>query len=63
MGLPLDFLEKYTSRVRGVTSERLQAAAARHFNPEAAAIVVVGDAAQIGKPLEEFGQVTVEEAR
>ncbi len=63
MGLPLGFLEKYTSRVRGVTPERLQATAARHFNPEAAAIVVVGDAAQIGKQLEEFGTLTVEEAR
>ena len=41
---------------------QIQAAAAKYFAPKEAGIVVVGDAAQIGKALEKFGKVTVRKA-
>lgn len=63
MGLPVSYLERYTARVRGVEAAGLQAAASKYFNPDQAAIVVVGDAEQLGPQLEKFGKVTVEEAQ
>jgi zinc protease len=63
MGLPIDYLEKYTSRVRAVEAVQIQAAAAKYISPEQAAIVVVGDGAEIGKQLARFGKVAVEEAK
>ena len=63
MGLPIDYLEKYTSRVRAVEAVQIQAAAAKYISPEQAAIVVVGDGAKIAKQLAKFGKVAVEEAK
>jgi zinc protease len=63
MGLPLSYLERYGPRVRAVEPDRLQAAAAKYFDPEAASIVVVGDADQLAAPLAAFGEVAVEAAR
>ena len=63
MGLPLSYLERYGPRVRAVEPERFQAAAAKYFNPEQAAIVVVGDADKLAAPLAKFGEVSVEAAR
>jgi zinc protease len=63
MGLPLDYLEQYTARVRAVTPGQIRAAATRYVLPDQASIVVVGDASKISKQLEEFGKVTVEEAK
>jgi len=63
MGLPLSYLEHYGPRVRAVQLDRLQAAAAKYFDPEASAIVVVGDAEKLVPPLERFGPVKVEEAQ
>ncbi len=63
MGLPLSYLERYGPRVRAVEPERLQAAAAKYFDPKAASIVVVGDADKLAAPLARFGEVAVEAAR
>ena len=62
LGLADNYLETYTVRVRAVTPAQIQAAAAKYFAPKEAGIVVVGDAAQIGKALEKFGKVTVRKA-
>ena len=62
-GLPNDFLEKYTARVRAVTPSQIQAAAQKYISPDTAAIVVVGDAEKIAKPLEKFGKFTVTQAK
>jgi zinc protease len=62
MGLPNDYLEKYTARVRAVKPEQIRAVSARYMNPEQSAIVVVGDASKIAKTLEKLGQVAVTKA-
>jgi zinc protease len=59
MGLPNAYLEKFTSRVRAVEPDQIQAAAKKYMSPDKAAIVVVGDASKIAKALEKFGTVTV----
>ncbi len=63
MGLPDDYLEKFTTRVRSVEPGHIQAAAQKYMDPERGTIVVVGDPAQIQKPLEQFGSVEVERAK
>ena len=62
LGLPIDYLERYTTRVRSVTPEQIRRAAARYISPEAASIVAVGDAAAIAGQLGKFGEVTVTKA-
>jgi len=63
MGLSDDYLEMFTTRVRSVEPDQIQAAARKYLSPEKATIVVVGDASVIAKPLEHFGRVEVEEAK
>jgi len=63
MGLPNDYLEMFTTRVRSVEPDQIQAAAKKYFAPDQATIVVVGDASKIEKPLEKFGAVQVEKAK
>lgn len=63
MGLPDSYLETFTARVRAVTPAEIQAVAAKYFSPEAASLVVVGDASKIRATLEKFGKVTVEKAQ
>jgi zinc protease len=63
MGLPLDYLEKYTSRVRAVTPKSIRAAAAKYIQPDPASMIVVGDASKIAGQLKKFGKVTVEKAK
>jgi zinc protease len=62
LGLPLDYLEKYTARVRAVGPAQIRAAAAKYIAPEAASLVVVGDASKLAKQLETFGKVSIVEA-
>jgi zinc protease len=62
MGLPLEYLEQYTSNVRAVDAGRIRDAAARYFRPDDAAIVVVGDAEALAPQLAPFGGVVVEDA-
>jgi zinc protease len=62
LGLPDDYLETYTTRVRSVQPDQIMAAARKYMAPEQAAIVVVGDASKIGAELKKFGAVTVVKA-
>ena len=63
LGLPNSFLEQYTARVRAVTPAEIQRVANRYLNPENAAVVVVGDAAQIAAPLGKLGKFEVTKAQ
>lgn len=47
MDLPADHLETYRDRVQAVTLEQIQGVAQKYVRPEAAAIVIVGDAAEV----------------
>jgi len=60
-GLPQDELTTYRSRVEAAAPEAIARAAAAHmWNPDAAAIVIVGNAAAIRAPLEAtFGPLQV----
>jgi zinc protease len=62
-GLPNDYLEKYTARLRAVEPDQVLAASRKYIVPENSAIVVVGDASKIAKILEKFGTVTVTKAQ
>jgi zinc protease len=59
IGMPLDYLEKYTTRVRSVEPDQIQAVAKKIIAPDESSIVVVGDAKQIGPALEKFGKVDI----
>ena len=48
--------------MRAVTPAQIQKVAGRYINPETAAVVVVGDAEKIAKPLEQFGKFDVTKA-
>ena len=63
MGLPNDYLEKYTARIRAVDADQVLAAAKKYIAPGNSSIVVVGEAAKIGKALEKFGTVSVTKAQ
>jgi zinc protease len=63
MGLPDNYLEMFTTRIRSVEPDQIQAAAKKYLSPDQAAIVVVGDVSKIEKPLEKFGKVEVETAK
>jgi zinc protease len=59
IGLPVDYLEKYTTRIRSVEPDEVQSVAKKIIAPDESAIVVVGDAGQIRPALEKFGKVNV----
>ena len=59
LGLPNDYLETYTNRVRSVEPDQVQAAARKYIAPGQSAVVVVGDASKIGDALKKLGTVTV----
>ncbi|MBI4874552.1 MAG: insulinase family protein [Acidobacteria bacterium] len=63
MGLPESYLETYVTRIRSVEPDQIQGAAKKYVTPEDAAIVVVGDAQKLAKPLEKFGPVSIEKAK
>jgi zinc protease len=62
MGLPLEYLETYTARVRSVEPDQIKSVSQKYANPDKASIVVVGDASKIRGDLEKFGNVKVEKA-
>ncbi|MBZ5620340.1 MAG: insulinase family protein [Acidobacteriia bacterium] len=62
LGLPNDYLETYTTRVRSVEPDQVLSAAKKYMAPGQAAVVVVGDASKIGDALKKFGDVTVTKA-
>jgi len=59
-GLPERYYHEYRDRMREVTTDDARRAAKAHMHPEAAQVVVVGDADVVGKPLEELGLGPVE---
>jgi zinc protease len=63
LGLPNNYLETYTTRVRSVEPDQILAAAKKYMAPDQAAIIVVGDASKIGDALKKFGEVTVTKAK
>ncbi|MFN0165548.1 MAG: M16 family metallopeptidase [Bryobacteraceae bacterium] len=59
MGLPKDYLEMYTQRIRSAEPDQILNAAKRVMDPETSALVVVGDAKQIKSKLDKLGTVDV----
>jgi zinc protease len=59
LGLPNNYLETYTTRVRSVEPSQIQDVAKKYIAPEQDAVVVVGDAKKIGDAVRKFGDVTV----
>lgn len=58
--LPLDYHHRYRDRIRSVSTEGVHRAAREAVAPEAAAIVVVGDARELESPLRALGLGEVE---
>ncbi|MFL6350246.1 MAG: M16 family metallopeptidase [Bryobacteraceae bacterium] len=58
MGLPPDYLEMFTTRVRSVEPDQIRQTGS-YWNPEDATVVVVGDAQKVQKSLEKYGTVQV----
>lgn len=54
--LPLDYLHTYRENVSAVTAEDVQRVAQQHVRPDSAAIVVVGDAAEIESQVREHSE-------
>ena len=61
-GLGRDYINQYRARVGAVGMQEVRKAAARHVPHDDLAIVVVGPAAQLEKPLAKLGRVTVRPA-
>jgi predicted Zn-dependent peptidase len=57
-GLPKDYLELFTTRVRSVEPDQIRATG-KYWAPDDATLVIVGDAQKIQKSLEKFGTVQV----
>ena len=62
-GLPDDELERYRPAIEAVTADDVQRVAREHIRPEAAAIVLVGDADAFGEALDGAGVGDVEVIR
>jgi predicted Zn-dependent peptidase len=58
-GLPNEYLEKYTTRVREVTPEQVKTVSSKYMNPDQLSLIVVGDAGAIGGALKKFGAAKV----
>jgi zinc protease len=63
MGVPKNYLETYTSKLRSVEPDQILAAAKKYMAPGESTIIVVGDASKIGEALKKFGDVKVEKER
>lgn len=59
LGLPDDYLRMYRTRLAAVTARQLQDAARQVIRPNAALIVVVGDATKIYEPLEDIAPTRI----
>lgn len=59
LGLPIESLKNYTTRVSAVTAADVQRVARQYIHPDQAAIVVVGDASRILAPLQRIAPVTL----
>jgi zinc protease len=47
LGLPLDYYQKYAAEVDALTRDQVKKAIEKHFKPEKATIVIIGDRSQI----------------
>jgi zinc protease len=54
--LPDDYLRTYRERVNAVTTDEIQAVAQKYVTPDAAAIVIVGDAAEINEQIKPYSE-------
>jgi predicted Zn-dependent peptidase len=59
LGLPKDYLDTYRQRVEAVTIDQVQEAARKYIQTADAAIIVVGDAEKLGRPLSQLGSVEI----
>jgi zinc protease len=57
LDLPDDYLLTYRDRVNAVTADEIQRVAQTHVTPDRAAIVVVGDAAEISEQIQPYANV------
>ena len=58
--LPDDWITSYLARLREVEVDQVNEAVVRHFDPDAVAVVVVGDLSRVREPLEALGFPVVE---
>jgi zinc protease len=58
LGLPDDYLETYRDRVQAVTIDQIQNVARKYVKPDEAAIVIVGDGAQVIEQLKPYAEAT-----
>ena len=56
LGLPSDYLNTYRDRVNSVTAEDIQRVAQQHVTPDRAAVVIVGDAAEVEPQIKEYAE-------
>jgi zinc protease len=54
--LPADYLNTYRDRVSAVTAEEIQRVAQQHVTPDRAAIVIVGDAAEVEPQIKDYAE-------
>ena len=54
--LPADYLHTYRERVNAVTADDVQRAAQQHVTPDRAAIVIVGDAAEVESQIRKYSE-------
>lgn len=57
-GLPADFLERFRSNIDGVKRDDVIRVAKKYLDPSKVTLLLVGNAAEFGRPLEAFGEVT-----
>ncbi|MEO7971222.1 MAG: pitrilysin family protein [bacterium] len=55
-GLPDNYLDTYRSNIQMVTREQIQTVANKYVRPDEAAIVIVGDAAQLTEQIKPYAQ-------
>jgi zinc protease len=59
-GLPLSYLHEYPERIARVGIDDVAAVARKHLHPDQLAMVVVGDRARVGAPLQALGLAPIE---
>jgi zinc protease len=55
-GLPDNYLDTYRSHIQAVTREQIQEVAKKYVRPDEAAIVIVGDAAQLTEQIKPYAE-------
>jgi zinc protease len=55
-GLPDNYLDTYRSHIQSVTREQIQTVANKYVRPDEAAIVIVGDAAQLTEQIKPYAE-------